>query len=121
MQFRVQPDGAVEAFHQPDAAWQGYSGILHGGMTATLLDAAMTHALFARGVAAVTARLEVRYRQPVRPDQPVRVRGWLVKATPPVYRVAADMRQGAARVAQATAVFMEMPSPSAHRPPATAA
>jgi len=106
LRFEVQADGAVEACYLPERARQGYDGLLHGGMIAALLDAAMTNALFARGVAALTARLEVRYRRPVRLGLPVTVRGWLVDARSPVCRMAAELRQEERRAVQAAAVFM---------------
>jgi acyl-coenzyme A thioesterase PaaI-like protein len=45
---------------------EGYPGLVHGGVASGLLDAAMTNALFARGVVALTGRLTVRYRRPLR-------------------------------------------------------
>lgn len=44
---------------------EGYPGLVHGGVASGLLDAAMTNALFARGVVALTGRLTVRYRRPL--------------------------------------------------------
>lgn len=43
---------------------QSYDGIVHGGIISTLLDEITTRYIYVRGVKAVTARLEVRYRQP---------------------------------------------------------
>lgn len=45
---------------------EGYPGLVHGGVASGLLDAAMTNELFARGVVALTGRLTVRYRRPLR-------------------------------------------------------
>ncbi len=106
LRFVVQADGAVEACYLPERARQGYGGLLHGGVIAALLDAAMTNALFARGVAALTARLEVRYRRPVRLGQPVTARSWLVDARLPACRMAAELWQDGGRAVQASAVFM---------------
>ena len=110
LHFRVQPDGAVTADYMPEPVRQGYRGLLHGGAIAALLDAAMANALFARGITALTARLTVRYRHPVRLGVPVTVRGWLEDATKlPAYSVAAEIRQEGQCVAQASAVFMRSP------------
>lgn len=109
LHFVLQADGAAEASYLPDQARQGYHGLLHGGTIASLLDAAMTHALFARGIAALTARLSVRYLRPVRLGVPVTVRGWLADAKPPLYNVTAEIRQEGHRAAQASAVFMQSP------------
>jgi uncharacterized protein (TIGR00369 family) len=54
----------------------GYEGMLHGGVISTLLDAAMTHCLFADGIVAVTAEITVKFRRPVQVGAPVSVRAW---------------------------------------------
>lgn len=110
LQFCVQPDQAIQADYQPEASRQGYRGILHGGVIASLLDSAMTHALFARGIVAVTARLSVRYRHPIRIDVPVVVRGWVIDANLPVCNVAAEIRQEGRLLAQASGLFMASPN-----------
>jgi acyl-coenzyme A thioesterase PaaI-like protein len=45
--------------------FQGFSGIAHGGILATILDECMVNTVWLRGITAVTARLEVRLRRPV--------------------------------------------------------
>src|SRR5262245_55732803 len=45
--------------------FQGYAGIAHGGILATILDECMVNTVWLRGITAVTARLEVRLRRPV--------------------------------------------------------
>jgi acyl-coenzyme A thioesterase PaaI-like protein len=44
---------------------QGFAGIAHGGILATILDECMVNTVWLRGNTAVTARLEVRLRHPV--------------------------------------------------------
>ncbi len=39
--------------------------MVHGGILAALLDDAMANCLWLRGVAAVTAKMALRYREPV--------------------------------------------------------
>lgn len=65
LMFSEYPDGSVCADYTADHRHQGYTGLLHGGMTSTLLDAAMTHCLFMQGVQALTAELTVRFISPV--------------------------------------------------------
>jgi len=48
-----------------DDRFQGYTGILHGGITATILDEAMARHLTTRGLAVMTASMELRYKKPV--------------------------------------------------------
>jgi uncharacterized protein (TIGR00369 family) len=44
---------------------QGYEGVVHGGIVATLLDEVVIQMLWASGVPAVTAKLDVRFLKPV--------------------------------------------------------
>lgn len=48
-----------------DGSFEGYAGIYHGGIIATLLDEVMIKALLAKSVVAVTVELKVRYMAPV--------------------------------------------------------
>ncbi len=54
---------------------QGYERIVHGGFISMLLDEAMAKACLHRELAAVTARMEVRFSAPVYVDEEVRVCG----------------------------------------------
>jgi len=65
--------------------------MLHGGVSAAVLDAAMTHCLFHRGIRAVTADLRVRYVKTVPLNHAVEVRAWVMDATPPLYRLKAEL------------------------------
>jgi uncharacterized protein (TIGR00369 family) len=59
--------------------FQGYQGIIHGGITATLCDEVMTRLIWAKGTPAATARLRVEYRRPIPIGSCVTVRGRLVR------------------------------------------
>ena len=71
------PRGLKISFHSQNGITFGYckirkglesfNGVTHGGVLATILDAAMTRWLFDRGVNALTAVLTVRFRKPVPP------------------------------------------------------
>lgn len=60
-----EQDGEVVTDLVADQAFEGYRGIYHGGVLATLLDEVMIKAILARGVFAVTAEITVRFRNPV--------------------------------------------------------
>ncbi|CAG9297180.1 PaaI family thioesterase [Celerinatantimonas diazotrophica] len=49
--------------------YQGYEGLLHGGVASTLLDAIMTHHLLARNIMALTGSLKLRFHQRVEVNQ----------------------------------------------------
>jgi len=54
---------------------QGYDGIMHGGIVSTLLDEIMARYLYAKGLKAVTARLEIRYLKPTPLGVPLLIKG----------------------------------------------
>jgi acyl-coenzyme A thioesterase PaaI-like protein len=49
----------------PDWTYQGWPGLLHGGILGTLLDEAMSNAAYATGRTCLTASITIRLRQPV--------------------------------------------------------
>lgn len=63
----------------PEAAFEGFSGIVHGGIVSTVLDEAMSKAVSASGAQALTAELKVRFRLPVRAGERFQIRGWIAK------------------------------------------
>jgi len=89
--FESDSAGGVSTTVEADARLQGYAGMLHGGVSAALLDAAMTHCLFHRGVRAVTADLRVRYVKSVPIRQGVTLKAWVTEEMPPLYRLKAQI------------------------------
>ncbi len=79
---------------RPNADFQGYDGILHGGVIAALLDAAMTHCLFHIDVQAVTGDLHVRFLQPVSASATIDVRAHVVSATSRLFYLRAELCDG---------------------------
>ena len=106
LRFHVEDDGVVATDWNCPATYQGYAGVLHGGVIATLLDSAMVHALFARGIAARTAELRVRYRHPVRTDESVVITARLGTQIGPLYVLDANLGQHGTVCATARAKFM---------------
>ena len=103
--FEPDGEGGVKTLFTPDLRLQGYDGMLHGGVSAALLDAAMTHCLFHRNVRAVTADLRVRYPHPVRIGLKLDLRAWVTEAHTPLYRLKSELTDRDHRVlvwAQAT-------------------
>lgn len=92
-EFTSQPDGSVTSTFDSRPVFEGYAGLLHGGVTAALLDGAMTNCLFAHGIEALTAELTVRYRQPVSAVGKIVVRGWLIESHGRLHLLGADLRQ----------------------------
>lgn len=67
LDFRNEGDLYVADF-KPKEEYQGYPGILHGGIICTLLDEAMGRLLWAKGLKFPTGKLEVKFRRPARLD-----------------------------------------------------
>jgi len=107
LRFEATEPAAVRARFRPGRRLQGYRGVLHGGVISALLDAAMTHCLFHRGVRAVTGDLYVRFLAPVTCDETLDVTARLVAEAPPVYRLEAQLSREDKILARARARFMD--------------
>lgn len=92
--FSRHLDGSVSAPFVVGPKHQGYSGLLHGGMTSTLLDAAMTHCLFMQGIKALTAELTVRFLAPIRLGQTLTVCARLLGQRRGIYQLEAWLFSG---------------------------
>ena len=116
LRFEIGADGVAMADWQAPAGFRSYPDRLHGGVIATLLDSAMVHALFARGIAGVTAEMKIRYLQKVGLREPLQITASVVSERHGVFTCRADVHQGGVHAARASARFMAMASDPA-RPP----
>ena len=71
--------------------YQGYDGILHGGIISTLLDEAMAELSYELGYQAVTASLEVRFKHPAPILKPLHVSGEITEVTPRLVKARAQI------------------------------
>ncbi len=106
VRFALNDAGEAVGEFACQAGWEGYPGLLHGGVISMLLDGAMTNCLFLHGHEAVTAQLQVRFRHPVGVESPVRVRAWIAEEHPMLYRMEAELVQEGRVKATATGAFM---------------
>jgi len=66
LKLSFQWDGKVaKAEFTPTEFYQGWSGVVHGGIIACLLDEAIGYAALFKGLHCVTAEMQVRLRRPV--------------------------------------------------------
>lgn len=107
LSFGPAGDATVSARFQAHPGLQGYEGVLHGGVVASLLDAAMTHCLFHHGVQAVTGDLHIRFVEPVSCRALVEIRARVLRAAPPLYRLRAELLDGGRLLAWAEGRFMQ--------------
>ncbi len=82
--------------------FQSWQGLVHGGVIALMLDEAVGWAGWQAGFPGLTGRLEVRYRQPLRPGERVRVVGRVERVRRSLVERVAD----GARIAEASATLM---------------
>ena len=78
LNFHKQEDGSVSGDFFADPKFEGYSGIIHGGIIATLLDSVMTHCLLMEGIPALTGRLSIKYSTPIRTGTVVKLEAKIV-------------------------------------------
>ena len=109
LKFVCEADGSVSATFLGHPALEGFQGLLHSGVIASLLDGAMTNCLFAHGHAAMTGELNVRYRAPVVIGEEMHLRAWIERSLPPLHLLVAELRQSECVKAAATAKFAERP------------
>lgn len=107
LEFSQVSEGEVTAPFQVTSRHQGYDGLLHGGMSSTLLDAAMTHCLFAHGIQALTAELVVRFIAPIQIGQQIILTARLLGQRRGIYQLEASIASGRQQLARATAKFIE--------------
>jgi acyl-coenzyme A thioesterase PaaI-like protein len=106
LKFRKEPDGSVRAAVFCRREVTGYDGLLHGGVAALMLDSAMTNCLFALGIAAFTAELNIKYKAPVAVGRAAEVSARLVSDMDPLYVLKAELKQDGAVKVLADAKFM---------------
>ena len=78
LKFYKNEEGDVFGNFFADPKYEGYSGIIHGGIIATLLDSAMTHCLLMKDIPALTGRLSIKYSTPIRTGTVVKVEARIV-------------------------------------------
>jgi acyl-coenzyme A thioesterase PaaI-like protein len=98
-------DGSTAEF-ECRPCFEGYPGVIHGGIVCTLLDAAMTHCLLQAGRSGRTGRLSVRFEQAVVARGAARVSARVIRSRGRRVELAATLTQGGATKATASGVFM---------------
>jgi len=112
LEFFENGDGRVVAEPCLPEAYQGYPGIVHGGIVASMLDeiagrAAMIgdHTHFR-----LTAKLNIRYRRPVPVGETIRLIGWIVDDRGRLATARAEIRLAdGALAAEAEAILADLP------------
>ena len=74
--------------------FQGWDGIVHGGIISTLLDEAMAKLVYELGFQSVTASLEVRFKKPAPIQEPLHVYGAITEVGKRLIRAKAHVARG---------------------------
>lgn len=104
-------EGGAETHVRPRQEFQGFDGVLQGGIVAGLMDDAMWYAIFAMTqTLTMTAELTVRYKAPVPVETDLRVVGRLVEQRRALFATAAEIQDASGKVlAEATGKFLKAP------------
>lgn len=93
--------------------FNGYPGVVHGGIVAAMLDETAGRAVMLNGDhddLRVTLKLNVTYRQPTPTQTPLTISGWVLKQRQSRAQVAAEIRLADGTVtAECTAVVVRPP------------
>ncbi len=101
-------DGIAQTEFITPSQFEGYKGLFHGGILATLLDEVMIKAVLARGIFAVTAEMTVRYKLPVPTGARVRFIGKIVAVKGRMYSTEGEALGDDGQVyAVASGVYLE--------------
>ncbi len=104
----IEENNEYSTVFTPREEHQGYLGIIHGGLTATLLDEVCARYVVSKGVVAYTAALNVRYRKEIPIGRPVIFRSRMVKKRGRMYEMEAKaILDDGSVAAEASAKIME--------------
>jgi acyl-coenzyme A thioesterase PaaI-like protein len=94
MHVPFSPDGphGSRALYTARAEHAGWPGILHGGVTFSLMDEALGWAVHFQGLHGVTARAETRFRQPIPVGAKLIIRGWTIEQRHRLVTARAEIR-----------------------------
>lgn len=84
----------TEAEFMPIAEFQGAPGVTHAGVVAAALDEVMSQLIYAELQLAVTRKIEVTYRRPMRVGQTYYFSAWIVKRNSRIIAARAEARDG---------------------------
>ena len=109
LRFRRDGDRILADYH-PQARYQGFPGVLHGGILAAMLDETLSRTGALRQQWLMTGKLDVRYRRPAPVDQPLRVWGEIARERNGAIDAigAVELMDGTV-LAEARGVFVAMP------------
>lgn len=98
--------GKTLADFTPQKRHQGFKNLVHGGIITAVLDEAMMKSVLARGISAVTAELEVRFRSPLFVGEKASIEAEITTLGPRLIEASAMMKTGDSVIATAKSKIM---------------
>lgn len=78
VRFALNSDGLCQARWTSTHDYMGYDGVTHGGILFSLLDDVMANLFFLQGEICVTAKAEIRFRNPLQIGESIQLQSKLV-------------------------------------------
>ena len=107
IQFYESGPNEVKASWVARAHLQGYTGLLQGGVTASLLDSAMVNCLRLQGSDALTAEMSIKYLHPIPIGAQLSIHGEREKSRKSLHWVKAWIQDSERIYAKADGIFMD--------------
>ena len=112
LKLRIEGNSSeVSTKFLPKAEHEGWEGILHGGIIATLLDEVLAWICVKNGIDALTAKISIRYRSPARIGEEISAHAKLLEIRGRSIKGRAEVRSTDGRIiAEAEAVLLRVGS-----------
>lgn len=98
-----------------DRRFEGWEGVIHGGILCTILDEVMAWALVGEDNWGVTARMAVDFRRPVAVDVSIHAEGWITRARRRIVETAGHIVDTTSGVELATATGLYVAADAARK------
>ena len=110
LRFCFSEEGTLVGTFVCSEEHQGYDGVVHGGIIAAIIDASMVQCCMGHGIAAYTADLSIRYRNPLRISTPTLLKTSIVgRGRGVLFTLESNMTQNEEMQVAATARFFKVP------------
>lgn len=113
--FYPDDRGGVWSPFAAEDRFEGYTGMVHGGVLSTILDEVMAWSLYRNDIWAVTGSLSIRFRAPVLVGERTRAVGWIVGQRGRRIEAGGEIRRedDGKVIATANATFVRVPAAQA--------
>ena len=107
IKYELIEDGKISGKWVPELKHEGINGIIHGGLLATVIDEAMSRAIIAMNIHALTVELNVRFHHYVVAGEEVNILGWVVsKNKRKICTEGILLRENGEKILQANGTFL---------------